>query len=238
MNPIQLFDNDSSTFTYLLVDSVTRDAVLIDPVDTQIDRDLAVILAQQANLKWVVETHVHADHVTSAAQLGEQTGAGVAVPAKCGVLAPAKRLNNGDKLAFGNEVLQALHTPGHTAGSMSYVWRNHVFTGDTLLIDSCGRTDFQSGSADALYTSITQVLFALPPTTLVWPAHDYKGRFNSTIGHEQENNSRIVGKSRAEFVQLMGALQLPKPRRIDEAVPANIWLGARHDAECISVPPT
>lgn len=231
MKPIQLFDSESSTYTYLLTDPASGEAVLIDPVDTQIDRDLAAIKSHNARLVWVIETHAHADHITSASQLIEHTGAKAAVPEGCGIGSAATQLRHGDVLSFGNEQIEALHTPGHTAGSMSFLWRNHVFTGDALLIDGCGRTDFQSGSADALYTSLTDTLFALPDDTIVWPGHDYKGRTSSTIAHERAHNSRIAGKTREQFIATMAALNLAKPRRIDEAVPANLRLGVRHDAD-------
>ena len=230
MQPIQLFDPESSTYTYLLIDPDTRDALLIDPVDSQMTRDLLVLKEHGVNLRWVVETHAHADHITSAGKLIEHTGAQVATPAGCGIESAARQLQEGDVIAFGQQQLRAIHTPGHTAGSMSYLWLDHVFTGDTLLIDGCGRTDFQSGSADALYTSVTERLFTLPPATTVWPAHDYKGRTHSSIGHEREHNGRFAHKTRAEFIALMDALHLPKPRRIDEAVPANVWLGIAHVA--------
>lgn len=234
MSPFQFFDSDSSTYTYLLLDSITSEAVLIDPVDTQLDRDLATLKSHGAKLIWVIETHAHADHITSAAQLVEHTGAKAAVPSSCGIAGATLQLNHGDTLRFGREEIKALHTPGHTMGSMSFLWRNHVFTGDTLLIDGCGRTDFQSGSAEMLYRSLTEVLFPLPGETIVWPGHDYKGRTSSTIAYERAHNARIAGKSRDEFVATMSALQLPKPRRIDEAVPANLWLGVRHNAESMA----
>jgi len=230
MQPIQLFDPESSTFTYLLVDPHSGEAVIIDPVDHQLERDLAALREQNARLLWTIETHAHADHITSAAQLIEHTGAQAATPAGCGIQPAARQLQDGDVINFGDETLTAIHTPGHTAGSMSFLWRDHVFTGDTLLIDGCGRTDFQSGSADALYTSITERLFTLPPETTVWPGHDYKGRTKSTIGHERTHNSRLAHRSRADFIALMDALHLPKPRRIDEAVPANLQLGVQHHA--------
>lgn len=230
MQPIQLFDAASSTYTYVLFDENTRDALIIDPVDDQVERDLAALRQYGLKLVWTVETHAHADHITSAAQLAEHAGARTAAPAGCGIDTAAVQLAHGDTLPFGKETLKALHTPGHTAGSMSYVWRGHVFTGDTLLINGCGRTDFQSGSATALYDSITQVLFALPDTTTVWPGHDYQGRTHSTIGAEKSGNARIAGKTREEFIAIMNALNLPKPRRIDEAVPANLSSGIRHDA--------
>ena len=231
MKPIQLFDPASSTYTYVLFDQSTRDALIIDPVDEQIERDLATLREYGLKLVWTVETHAHADHITSAGKLAELTGAKTAAPTGCGIGTAGVQLQHADTLSFGGESLRALHTPGHTAGSMSFVWREHVFTGDTLLINGCGRTDFQSGSATDLYRSLTQVLFALPDATTVWPGHDYQGRCHSTIGQEKAGNARVAGKSEAEFVALMDALNLPKPRRIDEAVPANLSSGIRHDAD-------
>lgn len=230
MHPIQLFDAASSTFTYVLFDETTRDALIIDPVDEQVERDLATLRQYGLKLLWTVETHAHADHITSAGLLAEHAGARTAAPEACGIGTAAVQLKDGDVLRFGGEELRALHTPGHTAGSMSYLWRNHVFTGDTLLIDGCGRTDFQSGSAAALYRSLTEILFALPDTTLVWPSHDYQGRTHSTIGAEKSGNARVAGKTLAEFTAIMDHLHLPKPKRIDEAVPANLSSGLRHDA--------
>lgn len=234
MKPIQLFDPASSTFTYVLYDEDSREALIIDPVDEQLARDLAVLREHGLTLLWTVETHAHADHITSAAQLAEHTGAQTVAPEACGITTAAVQLRDGATLRFGRQAIRALSTPGHTAGSMSYVWdtgaQRHVFTGDTLLINGCGRTDFQSGSAEALYRSLTQVLFALPDDTTVWPGHDYQGRSHSTIGAEKAGNARVAGKTRAEFIATMEALHLPKPRRIDEAVPANLSSGLRHDA--------
>jgi glyoxylase-like metal-dependent hydrolase (beta-lactamase superfamily II)/rhodanese-related sulfurtransferase len=231
MKPIQLFDPASSTHTYLLFDEASREALIIDPVDDQIARDLSVLRKYGLKLVWTVETHAHADHITSAGQLAELAGARTAAPMGCGVGTAGLQLSDGDTLRFGGETLLALHTPGHTGGSMSFVWREHVFTGDTLLINGCGRTDFQSGSASTLFDSITRVLFALPDDTTVWPGHDYQGRSHSSIGQEKAGNARIAGKSEAEFVAIMDALDLPRPRRLDEAVPANLSSGLRHDLD-------
>jgi len=230
MQPLQLFDPASSTYTYVLFDTTTREAVIIDPVDTLIERDLEVLQQHGLRLLWTVETHAHADHITSAGLLAEHSGAKTAVPAGCGISTAAVQLQDGDTLPFGSETLKALHTPGHTSGSMSFVWRDHVFTGDTLLINGCGRTDFQSGSAADMYRSLTQILFTLPDATTVWPGHDYHGRLRSSIGQEKAHNPRIAGKTLAEFTAIMDTLHLPKPKRIDEAVPANLTSGMRHDA--------
>ena len=230
MRPLQLFDPASSTYTYLLFDEATRDAVIIDPVDEQLDRDLAALRQYGLRLCWTVETHVHADHISGSGMLAEHAGAKTAAPAGCGIHTAAMQLQHGDVLRFGGEQLLALHTPGHTAGSMCFVWRDQVFTGDTLLIQGCGRTDFQSGSADAMFHSITQVVFALPDSTTVWPGHDYQGRTHSTIGAEKSGNPRISGKTEAQFVEIMDNLHLPRPKRMDEVVPVNLSSGIRHDA--------
>jgi glyoxylase-like metal-dependent hydrolase (beta-lactamase superfamily II) len=169
--------------------------------------------------------------VTSAGRLRQLTGAHTAAPSGCHVPAAEVQLQDGDVVRFGaGETIAVLHTPGHTAGHMSYVWRGNVFTGDTLLIGGCGRTDFQGGSPAALYDSITHKLFALPDTTRVWPAHDYNGQAVTTIGWEKAHNARVVGRSRDEFIALMDNLHLPQPKLIDIAVPANRNLGLPHCA--------
>jgi len=226
---LQLFDPISSTFTYFLVDRASREAMAIDSVDTLFDRDLAVIRRLDLRLRYVLETHAHADHITGAGKLREATGALAAAPIGCGIVPANVQLNDGDALLFGvDERVRAIHTPGHTAGSMSYLWRGNVFTGDALLIDGCGRTDFQSGDAGTLFDSIHGKLFTLPGNTRVFPGHDYRGNSVSTIGWEKRHNARLAGRSRADFVALMGELHLPRPKMIDVAVPANQNLGISH----------
>ena len=234
MNPIQLFDPTSCTYTYILFDEASREALIIDPVDEQLERDLGVLREHGLKLVWAVETHAHADHVTSAGLLAEHVGAKTAAPDGCHIGTAAVQLVDGQTLAFGAQSLRCLHTPGHTAGSMCFFWEaaqgRHVFTGDTLLVNGCGRTDFQSGSPEAMYHSLTQVLFKLPPDTTVWPGHDYQGRTHSSIGQEMQTNARVAGKTLEAFIDTMNNLNLPKPRRLDEAVPANLTSGLRHDA--------
>jgi sulfur dioxygenase len=231
---IQLFEPESCTYTYIVYDPVSLDAVIIDPVDCMLARDLAVIDTHQLKLRYILETHTHADHITSAAALAEQTGAVVATSAICGAQAE-QLLKHNDVIKFGELSITVLHTPGHTEGSISFYlnseqYHQHVFTGDCLLINGCGRTDFQLGNAQAQYQSITQQLFTLPESTTVWPGHDYRGNQQSTIGIERAQNARLVHNNRliteAEFVELMNHLELPMPKRIHEAVPANLVLGA------------
>ena len=217
----QLFDPASSTYTYILADDTTLDAVIIDPVLEQRERDLVVLRDGNLKLAWILDTHVHADHVTGANALKKATGAFTAVGKACGALGYDRALRDEDTVTFGGEQLRVLATPGHTPGSMSFLWRDMVFTGDSLLIGGCGRTDFQNGDAHALYASITRKLFALPAATRVQPGHDYNGNTDSSIGAERAANPRLAGTSEDEFVALMAALDLPRPERIDEAVPLN-----------------
>lgn len=221
----QLFDPDSSTYSYLIADPATGAAVLVDPVREQVERDLALVASLSLQLKWIVETHVHADHITGARALRARTGARTAVSRHCGAEGFDRLLDDGDDVVFGHEVLHVIATPGHTPGGVCFLWRDRVLTGDTLLIGGCGRTDFQNGSAIALYESITTRLFTLPEDTLVYPGHDYRGRRVSTIGEEEATNPRLAGKSRDEFVRIMDNLDLPLPKHLHRAVPANLLGG-------------
>lgn len=230
VNPIQLFDSESSTFSYILASSDGKEAAIIDPVHSHLERDLLHLERLGLTLAYVLETHAHADHVTSAGRLRDRTGARAGVPAGCGIAGADKQLSDNDLIYFGNgEAVRAIHTPGHTAGSMSFLWHDNLFTGDTLLIDGCGRTDFQGGDAAALHASVTGTLFSLSDSTKVWPGHDYLGRNVSTIGWEKRYNRRFAGRAPAEFVEMMAMLDLPRPKLIDVAVLANRTLGLRHE---------
>ncbi len=228
----QLFDDATWTYTYLIADPKTKDAVIIDPVNTQIDVYLQLFEDQGLTLKYSLETHVHADHITAGGLLRQKTGAQTCVSGLCGAETADIQIKDGDVFEFGEgEQVKVIATPGHTPGSISFLWRDRLFTGDSLLIGGCGRTDFQGGNAGDLYDAITQRLFTLSDDMLVYPGHDYQGRCVSNIKQERSTNPRLSGKSRVQFIEIMENLNLPNPRLIDEAVPANRYCGLDED-EC------
>ena len=222
----QLFEPLSSTYTYLVGCEATGQALLIDPVVNSIDRDLAELQRLGLTLAFTLDTHIHADHITGALHLKERTGCRIAAPAIDRLPCTDFGVVEGEPLQLGSLTLQPLHTPGHTDGHFAYVLGERVFTGDALLIDGCGRTDFQNGSAAVLYRSVTGKLFALPDEQLVYPGHDYQGRRVSSIGQEKARNPRLgQGRTLAAFEQLMAELKLPYPKFIDHAVPGNRLCG-------------
>jgi sulfur dioxygenase len=224
----QLFDDESSTYTYLLWDEETKDAVLIDPVDTQVERDLKVASDEGLNIIYGINTHAHADHITGTGILKTKVEGLKSVISEASKAKADMTVVSGDKIKFGGNHLEVRATPGHTEGCVSFVTSDGkmVFTGDTLLIQGCGRTDFQGGSASTLYDSVHSQLFTLSDDCVVYPAHDYKGRFSSTIGDEKTNNPRLGGeKTKEEFEEIMKNLNLSYPKKIDVAVPANMRCG-------------
>lgn len=222
----QLFDPETWTYTYLIADPASKEAVFIDPVNTHIDNYVALLDEYGLTLKYSLETHVHADHITAGGLLRQRLGSHTAVSGLCGAQNADIQIQDGDVFTIGqSEQIKVIATPGHTPGSISFLWRDRLFTGDSLFIGGCGRTDFQGGDAGALYDCITQRLFTLPDETLVYPGHDYQGLWVSSIVQERTTNPRLAGKSRAEFIEIMANLNLPKPRLIDEAVPANRYCG-------------
>ena len=228
----QLFDSASSTFTYLLADSISHEAVLIDTVLENVDRDLNLIDELGLRLIYVLDTHIHADHVTGSGKIRNLRSIKTAVPKKANVICADLNLSEGDEIKFGGYTIQVLETPGHTDASLSFICDDMVFSGDALLIRGTGRTDFQSGSSTQLYDSITQKLFKLPPLTKLYPAHDYKGFTSSTNEAEIKNNVRVGGnKTKEQFVQIMSELKLDYPKKIDEALPANQVCGSLENSK-------
>ena len=224
----QLFDPQSSTYTYLLADAASREAVLIDPVFEHARRDAALIEELGLKLLFTIETHVHADHVTGASLLQRQLAAKIALSKESGAEGGDRYLADGDIVAFGKHALEARATPGHTSGCMSYVLDagTMAFTGDALLIRGCGRTDFQQGSAQQLFRSVRDRLFSLPDACLVYPGHDYRGLTASSVGEEKMYNPRLAEAiGEGDFVGYMNHLGLAHPKLMQVAVPANLRCG-------------
>jgi sulfur dioxygenase len=224
----QLFDAASSTYTYLLGDSASRAAVIIDPVFEQAPRELALLSELGLQLCWSLDTHVHADHVTGAHLLRQQSGCRVALAATGGASGADRLLQHGDRVDFGQRYLIVRATPGHTSGCLSYVLddQSRVFTGDCLLVRGCGRTDFQQGDARQMYASIHQQLFTLPDACLIYPGHDYNGLTVTSVAEERRYNPRLGGEVSADdFAGYMANLGLPHPKQMAIAVPANLRCG-------------
>jgi sulfur dioxygenase len=224
----QLFDPQSSTYTYLLADEATREAVLIDPVFEQARRDAALLEELGLKLLWTLETHVHADHVTAAWLLKENLGSRIAVSKAGGADGADRYLASGEKIPFGKRSLQARATPGHTSGCMTYVLddQSMAFTGDALLIRGCGRTDFQQGDARTLFRSVRGQIFALPDECLVYPGHDYRGLAVTSVGEEKLYNPRLAESiGEGDFLGYMEHLGLAHPKQMAVAVPANLKCG-------------
>ena len=222
----QLFDSSSSTYSYLLADE--GNALLIDPVLEQAGRDTALIEELGLKLRWTLETHVHADHITGASILKEALGNKIAVSAAANAIGADRALGEGDNIEFGSRFLEVRATPGHTAGCLTYVLddRTVAFTGDCLLIRGCGRTDFQGGSSAQLYRSIREKIFTLPDACLLYPGHDYRGLTVTSVREEKLYNPRLgLPKTEAEFAHCMANLNLAYPKKIDVAVPANLSCG-------------
>lgn len=228
----QLYDNVSSTFTYLLADANSREAVIIDPVFELHRRDLALLKELGLNLKFSLDTHCHADHVTGSWLMKKATGCQIVLSKKYNASMVDLPVDEGDTIQFGQALLMVWATPGHTSGCLTYVMqdRTMAFTGDCLMIRGAGRTDFQQGDAKKMYSSIHDKLFALPDECFVYPAHDYDGRNASTIGEEKKFNTRIGGgASENDFLGYMKNLNLPHPKKIAIALPANMRSGMPED---------
>jgi glyoxylase-like metal-dependent hydrolase (beta-lactamase superfamily II) len=223
----QLFDHESSTYTYLLAERRGGEALLIDPVLEQTDKYVRLVDELGLRLVMAVDTHIHADHVTALGALRDHTGCATAMGEQTKAECVSMRLRDGERVRVDDLALEVLYTPGHTDDSYSLLLPDRVFTGDTLLIRGTGRTDFQNGDPAAQYDSLFGRLLRLPDDTFVYPAHDYNGMTVSTIGEERAHNPRLQVGSKQEYVELMNGLVLSSPRLMDVAVPANRACGRK-----------
>lgn len=222
----QLFDYDTWTYTYIVWDETTKEAAIIDTVLEKVERDVQHINELGLTVKYLLETHIHADHITGAGPIRKQLGGQIVVHKNSGSECADILAEEGDVFMLGEQKIDVLHTPGHTNNDITYLVDGAAFTGDTLLVRDCGRTDFQLGSNQDMYASLTEKLFKLPEDTLVFPAHDYKGFTQSTIGEEKAFNVRVgQNKDYKDFSTIMDGLNLPNPKRIDIAVPGNMKCG-------------
>jgi len=221
----QLFDAPSGTYTYLLAERAGAEALILDPVAEQVDAYLRLAGELDVTLAYAMDTHVHADHVTALGALRERVGLITLMGEQSRAECVSRTVSDGEVIQVGELAIRALYTPGHTDDSYSFLLGDRVFTGDTLLIRGTGRTDFQNGDPRAEYRSIHERLLTLPDETRVYPGHDYKGWTESTIGEERAHNPRLQVANEAEFVALMNGLNLPNPKLMDVAVPANLRCG-------------
>jgi glyoxylase-like metal-dependent hydrolase (beta-lactamase superfamily II)/rhodanese-related sulfurtransferase len=222
----QLFEAKTSTYTYIIADKKSKETAIIDPVLETVDRDLKLIEELGLKLNYILDTHIHADHITGAGELRKRTQAKTAVSKNAEVTCVDIPLEDGQELLLGDKTIKIIATPGHTNTCVSYFFEGMIFTGDSLMIRGCGRIDFQQGSADNLYESVHKKLYVLPDETVIYPGHDYRGQTTSTIGLEKKFNPRLAdNKSKAEFKKIMSELKLENPKLIHEAVPANLACG-------------
>lgn len=226
----QLYDHASSTYTYLLAERLGGEALLIDPVRENTEQYVQLVDELDLSLVMAADTHIHADHVTALGRLRESTGCATAMGEMTKAECVSLRFREGEKLRVDNLELDILYTPGHTDDSYSFLFRDRVFTGDTLLIRGTGRTDFQNGDPAAQYDSLFNKLLKLPEQTLVYPAHDYQGRTASTIWEEKRHNPRLQVPDKQAYIDLMNGLRLDNPRLMDIAVPANRSCGLKSAA--------
>ena len=222
----QVFDNKTSTYTYLIASAKGREAVIIDPVLENVDKYIQLLNELDLKLVKVIDTHIHADHVTGATKLKQATNCTTLMGEHTPADAVEIKVKDNELIKIDGLKIKSLYTPGHTSDSYSFLLDNYLFSGDTLLINGTGRTDFQNGSSKDAYNSLFNNILKLPEETLVYPGHDYNGKFSSTIGNEKKFNPRLQVKSVDEYVEIMSNLNLSKPEMMDSNVSKNIQLGA------------
>lgn len=230
----QLFEPESSTYTYIIADKKTKETAIIDPVLETVDRDIKLIDELGLKLIYALDTHIHADHITGAGELRKRLGIKTAVSSAAEVTCVDIPLDDGQELFLGGKTIKVIATPGHTNTCLTYAFEGLIFTGDALLIRSCGRTDFQQGDSEKLFSSVREKLFKLPDDTKIYPGHDYRGHTSSTIGVEKKHNSRLNEKiTLDDFKKIMSELKLANPKKIHEAVPANLACGKPKDSRTL-----
>jgi sulfur dioxygenase len=222
----QLFDKKSSTYTYLIASNTGREALIIDPVLENVEKYINLLNKLDLKLVKVIDTHIHADHITGASKLKDQTSCITIMGDKTPADTVEVKVKDEEIIKLDQLKIKAIHTPGHTSDSFSFIMNNYLFSGDTLLINGTGRTDFQNGSSKDAYNSIFNRLLKLPEETLLYPAHDYKGEKVSTIGKEKKFNPRLQVKNVDEYIEIMSNLNLKKPTEIESNVASNLKLGA------------
>ena len=222
----QVFDNKTSTYTYLIASAKGREALIIDPVLENVDEYIQLLKKLDLKLVKVIDTHIHADHVTGASKLKQATNCTTLMGEHTPADAVEIKVKDNELIKIDGLKIKSLYTPGHTSDSYSFLLDNYLFSGDTLLINGTGRTDFQNGSSKDAYNSLFNNILKLPEETLVYPGHDYNGKFSSTIGNEKKFNPRLQVKSVDEYVEIMSNLNLSKPEMMDSNVAKNIQLGA------------
>ena len=222
----QVFDQKSSTYTYLIASAKGREAVIIDPVIDNVEKYISLLQELDLKLVKVIDTHIHADHITGASKLKKATNCSTIMGEHTPADAVEIKVKDGEKVKIDQIEIKAIYTPGHTSDSYSFLMDNYLFSGDTLLINGTGRTDFQNGSSEDAYNSLFNKLLKLPDDTLVYPGHDYNGKLVSTIGNEKKLNPRLRVNSADEYAEIMSKLNLSKPELMDSNIQSNIRLGA------------